>query len=78
MGSAFLALLLVFAPYQSAQQISDVQKKDFIELLKTLPTKGEFFTDEAIRKAEPYLPVLLALTESDLENYDISNRAEIG
>lgn len=71
MVSAFLAFLFVFAPCQSAQQILDAQKKDFIEVLKTLPTKGEFFTEEAIRKAEPYLPVLLALTENDVEKYDI-------
>ena len=47
-------------------------KKDFIELLKTLfPVKGEFYTDEAIDKSQNYVPVLFALTEKDIENYDI-------
>src|SRR5437773_11144948 len=72
MISAILALLLVFAPHQApTSQVSDTQKKDFIELLKALPHKGEFFTDEAVTKAGPYLPVLFALTEKDIEAYDI-------
>jgi hypothetical protein len=71
MIAAFLSILLVFAPSQAANQVSEAQKKDFIELLKTLPTKGEFFTEEAIDKAGLYLPVLYALTEKDIEKYDI-------
>ena len=72
MITAFLAFLLVIAPQQPpANQVSDAQKKEFIELLKTLPHKGEFFTDEAVKRAGPYLPVLLALTEKDIEKYDI-------
>ncbi|HEU0143985.1 MAG TPA: hypothetical protein VFQ47_04305 [Nitrososphaera sp.] len=71
MIAAFLTILLVLTPSQASNQISDTQKKDFIELLKTLPHKGEFYTDEAIEKAGPYLPVLFALTEKDIEKYDI-------
>ena len=71
MISAILALLLVFAPHQApTSQVSDTQKKDFIELLKTLPHKGEFFTEDAIKTAAPYLPVLFALTDKDIEGYD--------
>src|SRR5258708_37026201 len=67
-----LLMLVVVTPQQSpANQISDVQKKDFINLLKTLPHKGEFFTGDAIKTAGPYLPVLFALTDKDIEGYDI-------
>jgi hypothetical protein len=67
-----LLMLLVLAPQQSpASQISDGQKRDFLNLLKTLPHKGEFFTGDAIKTAGPYLPVLFALTDKDIEGYDI-------
>jgi hypothetical protein len=71
MLAALLTILLLFVPSQATDHISDAQKKSFIELLKTLPVKGEFFTDDAIEKAGPYLPVLFALTERDIEKYDI-------
>src|SRR5437016_1472162 len=67
-----LLLLLLVPPQQApANPISDAQKKQFIELLKTLPHKGEFFTDDAVKTAGPYLPVLFALTDKDIEGYDI-------
>jgi hypothetical protein len=53
------------------EKISDLQKKQFVELLKTLPVKGEFYAEESERKAAPYLLVLFALTEKDTEKYDI-------
>ena len=71
MLTAFLTILLVFAPGQASSQISDIQKKEFIRLLEALPVEGEFYTDEAIDKAGRYLPVLFALTEKDIEKYDI-------
>jgi hypothetical protein len=71
MFTAFLAVLLVLSSLQASSQISEVQKKEFIELLKTLPHKGEFYTDEAIERAGSYLPVLFSLTEKDIERYDI-------
>jgi hypothetical protein len=52
-------------------KISIAEKKEFIELLKTIPQKGEFLTDDAVKTAGPYLPVLFALTEKDIETYDI-------
>lgn len=52
-------------------QVSDVQKHEFLELLKTLGTQGEFYTDEAAKMARPYLPVLFALTDKDIEEQDI-------
>ncbi len=67
-----LLLLLLLAPQQApANQVSEAQKKQFIDLMKTLPHKGEFFTDEAVKTAGPYLPVLFALTEKDIEADDI-------
>lgn len=67
-----LLVLLVFTPLQTPDnQVSEAQKKQFIELLKTLPHKGEFFTKDAASTAGPYLPVLFALTEKDIERYDI-------
>ena len=56
---------------QAPSQVSDAQKKEFIQMLDTLPHEGEFYTAAAIDKAGPYLPVLLALTEKDLEQLDI-------
>lgn len=55
----------------AGQDVSDAQKKEFIELLRTLPFKGEFYTEEAARRAEPYLPVLFSLTEKDTEKVDL-------
>src|SRR3954464_15679177 len=72
MITPILTLLLILAPYQTAaNQVSDAKKREFIELLKKLPHKGEFFTDEGVKRVGPYLPVLLALTEKDVEGYDI-------
>ena len=56
---------------QVGQEVSDAQKREFIELLQTLPFKGEFYTREAARRAGPYLPVLFSLTEKDTEKYDL-------
>jgi WD40 repeat protein len=78
MKTALLITLLVsFASASLAQDSSAAQKKEFIDLLKTLPTKGEFYTDESIRRATPYLPALLSLTEDDIEKYDFYPLAAI-
>jgi hypothetical protein len=77
MIAAFLITLLVLTPSQASGQISDAQKKEFVELLRTLPHEGELYTDEAIEKAGPYLPVLFALTGKDIEEYDTSPFAAI-
>jgi hypothetical protein len=72
--ACLVILILLFfglAKSQSENEISDVQKADLINLMKTLPVKGEFFTDKAIDKAQNSLPVLFAFTEQDLEKYDI-------
>lgn len=71
MIAAVLTILLALMPNQASSRISDAQKKDFIQLLKTLPVEGEFYSDKAIDKAGRYLPVLFALTEKDIEKYDI-------
>lgn len=71
MIATVLTVLLILAPSQPMNQVSDVQKREFIELLKTLPTKGDFYTGESVEKAGPYLPVLFALTEKDIEGHGI-------
>ena len=77
MALGFAALLALGAvqsafavPAQSSSAISVSQKQEFIRLLHDLPHQGEFFTDEAVSKAAPYVPVLLALTEKDLDGLD--------
>lgn len=65
------ALLLASLPALAVQEASEAQKKQFVELLKSLPHKGEFYTDEAVQRAGPYLPVLFSLTEKDIGGYDL-------
>ena len=67
--SLIITILIAFAPALAGHNAADAQKKEFIDLLKTLPTKGEFYAEDAIRKAGPYLPVLLSLTERDTEKF---------
>jgi len=69
------AALLAQQPGSSASlrtpnKVTNTRKEEFKNLLKTLPTDGEFYTQEAIVKAEPFLPVLLALDEKDLPVLD--------
>jgi hypothetical protein len=66
-----LVLALAVSPSQAEKEVTAADKKDFLELLGKLPTKGEFFTDEAVQKAVPHTRVLLALTPKDIEKYDI-------
>jgi hypothetical protein len=66
-----LAMILMSLTIQENSSVSKQQKEAFIQLLQALPTKGEFFTDEAVKEAGPYISVLFALTESDVENYDL-------
>ncbi|MBL8796506.1 MAG: hypothetical protein JNM56_21580, partial [Planctomycetia bacterium] len=65
------ALLLGPALADTEKEVTDAEKKDFFKLLTKLPTKGEFFTDEAIKTVAPHTRVLLALTEKDLEKHDL-------
>ena len=67
----FLAILIALTPCQTGARIPDASKKEFINLLQTLPFEGEFYTDEAVEKAGPYLPVLFALSEKDINKYAI-------
>jgi hypothetical protein len=47
-------------------KVTPLQKQMFLEMLKKLPTRGEFFTEEGIQKASPFLPVLLSLNTKDV------------
>lgn len=69
MSTAFLCVALALGQAQPEQPVTDAEKTEFLKLLATLPTRGEFFTSEAIQKAAPYTRVLLALTEKDLAKY---------
>ncbi|MGH7169267.1 MAG: hypothetical protein ACRELG_03185 [Gemmataceae bacterium] len=71
MSATVLLVALVLAQFQDDKPVTDAQKKAFLELLAKLPTKGEFFTAEAIAKAVPHTRVLLALTEKDVGDRDI-------
>lgn len=61
----FVASLAV-GQKEPSKKVSEDEKRQFIEILKKLPTRGEFFTDEAITTAEPHTRVLFALTEEDI------------
>jgi hypothetical protein len=71
MTKTIFIILLALTSCQATSHVSEAQKGEFIELLKRLPHEGEFFTNEAIAKAAPYLPALFALTEKDIEKLDI-------
>ncbi len=71
MNAAILLLVLAAAPSQAEKEVTATEKKAFLKLLAKLPTRGEFFTDEAVQKAVPHTRVLLALTQDDLAKYDI-------
>ncbi len=70
MSTIFLvALALGFA--EPDQVVTEAEKKAFLELLGTLPTRRESFTKEAIEKAAPHTRVLLALTSKDIGELDL-------
>lgn len=71
----FLFLLAIFSCLmaQPAQEISIAEKKKFLKLLEKLPkdSDNEFFTEEAVTQAAPYIAVLFALTEKDVDENHI-------
>jgi hypothetical protein len=68
-----LVLALAAAPSQAEKEVAVLEKKAFLDLVYVtkLPTRGEYFTAEAVQKVAPYTRVLLALTEKDLGERDI-------
>lgn len=71
MGATALFIAVVLGWQAPEQSVTAQEKEKFLELLRALPHKGEFFTAEAIVKAAPYTRVLLALTEKDVGERDI-------
>jgi hypothetical protein len=71
MITILITLAFLLTSVQGEGVVTVAQKQDFIALLKSLPTKGESYTEESVEKAESHVPVLLALTEKDLAGYDI-------
>jgi hypothetical protein len=55
----------------SSNAVTSADKREFIRLLEKLPTDGEFYADESIRKAAPHIAVLFALTPQDIGEMDI-------
>jgi hypothetical protein len=74
-GWLALAVLLGAATFDakpnSGHSITSAQKQEFLRLLATLPHGSEFYPRASVKKAAPYLPVLMALDEKDLENHDL-------
>ncbi len=64
LNASLFLFVLFLAPNQTTTYITEIRKQEFIHLLQTLPHKGEFYTDDAIAKAGPYLPTLFALTRN--------------
>lgn len=71
MSTAVFLVAVALGQVQADRPVTDAEKQEFLELLATLPSKGEFFTDEAVLKAIPYTRVLLALDEKDLGKRDL-------
>jgi hypothetical protein len=71
MTATILLVACALGQAQPDKAVTEPEKKTFLKLLATLPTEGEFYTQEAVKKAVPYTRVLLALTEKDLEKYDM-------
>jgi hypothetical protein len=66
-----IGLSFATAVADDAKPVTATEKREFLALVRKLPTEGEFFTEKAIRKAAPHMRVLFALTEQDLEQDDI-------
>jgi hypothetical protein len=71
MALALLISMALQAPSQETKAVTDAEKKEFLELLSKLPARCEFYTEEGVTKAGPYLRVILALTEKDIDKYPI-------
>lgn len=71
MSASILLVILAIGQAQPAKPVTDAEKQEFLKVLSTLPTRGEFFTEDAVKKAVPYTRVLLSLTEKDVEKYDL-------
>jgi hypothetical protein len=56
---------------RSTEEATAAEKKEFLELLPRLPVHGKFYTEDAVRKAAPYVRVMLALTPSDVGKRDV-------
>ncbi len=53
------------------REITAADKKAFLDLLPRLETRGEFFTEESVKKVLPQTGVLLALTAQDIGDRQI-------
>jgi hypothetical protein len=51
--------------------VTSREKVAFIALLKRLPWEGEFVSDAGVAEAAPFTHVMFALTQKDIEEYDL-------
>jgi hypothetical protein len=63
---------------RGTEEATAAEKKEFLELLPRLPVHGKSYTKDAVRKAAPYVRVLLALTPSDVGKRDLYAFAVLG
>ena len=64
-----LAVFFTNCVYGNLKYSVEEQDK-FIEFVKKLKTNGgDHFTDESIKKAEKYLPILLSMSDEDMKRY---------
>ena len=71
MSATIFFIGLAFGLTQPEKGVTEAEKAAFLKELAKLPTRGEFFTEEAVKKSIPNTRILLALTKKDLEKYDI-------
>ncbi len=71
MSAGILIVALALGQGEPDKAVTDAEKEEFLNVLAKLPTRGEFFSDDAVTMAVPYTRVLLALTEKDLTKRDL-------
>jgi hypothetical protein len=71
MSTKLFLIALALGMAEPAKKVPEADKKAFLKKLAKLPTRGEFFTKDAVKKAIPDTHILLALTPKDLGNYDL-------
>lgn len=66
MSGVLFVLSFMVAAQPTEREVTAADKKAFLDLLTKLEIKGEFFTDESVKKALPHTGALLALTAKDI------------
>ena len=56
--------------------VTQPQKQSFMSLLRSLPSRGEFYTAESVGRTAPFVPVLFSLT-NDIAEGDLFQLAAL-